>query len=98
MSKPEQVGTELSKLIPAWAVSMKDGCGCKDMAKKMDRWGVEGCERRRARIVNHLTSQTEKLIPAFRIAAGVLPVAVKEKAAHKLLDRAIENAKIEKEQ
>jgi len=94
----EKVGTELSKLIPAWAVSMKEGCGCKDMAKKMDRWGVDGCERRRASIVRHLTGQTEKLIPAFRVAAGVLPKAIKERAAGKLLDKAIENAKIEKEQ
>tara|TARA_A100001391_G_C4943564_1_gene245199 strand:- start:38 stop:244 length:207 start_codon:yes stop_codon:yes gene_type:complete len=27
----------------------------------MDRWGVDGCERRFARIVNHLTTQAENV-------------------------------------
>ncbi len=98
MKKPEAVGTELSKLIPAWAVSMKDGCGCRDMAKKMDRWGVDGCERRRARIVSHLTQQTDKLIPAFRAASGLLPASIKMKVASILLDKAIKNAKNEEGQ
>jgi len=92
----EPVGTELAKLIPAWAVENKKGCGCKDMAKKMDRWGLAGCEARRREIVKHLTSQSDKLIPAFRIASGLLPEALRSIAANKLLNMAMRNAKVKK--
>ncbi len=93
-----KVGTELSKLIPGWAVQFKDGCGCSDMQKKMDKWGVEGCERRRKLIVSHLTQQSDKLIPAFRAASGLLPASIKMKVASILLDKAIKNAKNEEGQ
>lgn len=95
MNKKEKVGTELSKLIPDWAVQFEGRCGCRDMARKMDRWGLAGCEARRALIVDHLTQQSDKLIPAFRIASGAVPVAVKRIVATKLLDKAIRNAKKE---
>jgi len=93
----EPVGTELSKLIPDWAVQFEGGCGCKDMAEKMDRWGLAGCEARRRQIVQHLTSQSDKLIPAFRVASGLLPEAVRRVAANKLLNMAMRNAKVKKE-
>ena len=92
-TKPEPVGTELSKIIPRWAVNNKKGCSCKDWAKKMDKWGIEGCEARRGPIVQHLVNQSDKLIPAFRAASGLLPVALKRKAAEKLLNLAIKNAR-----
>ena len=66
------VGTELSKLIPSWAVQFKKGCGCKDMQKKMDRWGPDGCEAREDEIVAHLLSQSEHLIPAFKMMPGAM--------------------------
>ena len=67
MSSKEKVGTELSKMIPDWAVQFKGKCGCKDMQKKMDRWGVDGCEARRAMIVTHLMGQSDFLIPVFKL-------------------------------
>ena len=79
------VGTEMAKLIPDWAVQFKGGCSCRDMAKKMDRWGLEGCEARRQQIVTHLTSQSDMLIPVLR----GLPVALKRVGASNLLNRAI---------
>lgn len=87
-----KVGTELSKLIPSWAVQFDGQCGCKNMAKKMDNWGLPGCQANRKAIVNHLMQQSDKLIPAFRVAAGLLPEALKRKAADKLLDKAMMNA------
>ena len=83
------VGTELSKLIPKWATQFKGGCGCKDMAKKMDDRGVNWCEINSLSIVAHLLSQSEHLIPAFRL----VPVPVKKIVAERLLRKAITNAK-----
>ena len=85
----EPVGTELSKLIPDWAVQFKGGCGCKDMALKMDRWGIEGCHQRRRQIVAHLISQSDHLIPAFRL----VPDTAKKIIASRLLNKAIRNAR-----
>lgn len=98
MNEKEKVGTELSKLIPDWAVQFKGRCGCNDMQKKMDRWGLAGCEANRKAIVNHLTQQSDKLIPAFRIASGLVPEAAKRVLATKLLNKAMRNAKKEAEQ
>ncbi len=83
------VGTELSKLIPKWATQFDGACGCKDFAKKMDSWGVSGCEARKDSIVAHLLSQSDHLIPAFRL----IPEAGKRVAANLLLNKAIRNAR-----
>ena len=83
------VGTELSKLIPDWAVQFKGGCGCKDMAKKMDDRGVEWCELNKNAIVAHLMSQSDHLIPAFKL----VPDALKKVAAERMLNKAIRAAK-----
>ena len=85
---PEPVGTELAKLIPDWAVQFKGGCGCKDMQKKMDRWGVVGCRARTNEIVAHLLSQSDRLIPAFKI----VPRHLKRIAAIRMLNKAIKNS------
>ena len=87
--KPEPVGTELSKLIPKWAVKVGEGCGCKDMAKKMDNWGIEGCEQRFDQIVKHLMTQSNQLIPAF----SIVPAPARKYVATKLLEKAISNAR-----
>ncbi len=83
------VGTELSKLIPKWATQFDGACGCKDFAKKMDSWGVSGCEARKDSIVAHLLSQSDHLIPAFKL----VPEAIKKVVAERLLRKAITNAK-----
>ena len=83
------VGTELAKQIPKWAVQFKGGCGCKDMQKKMDRWGPDGCYARRHQIVAHLLTQSEHLIPAFQL----VPDAVKRIVAQRMLNKAIRTAR-----
>ncbi|MGI9446622.1 MAG: hypothetical protein ACR2NI_03070 [Pirellulales bacterium] len=83
------VGTQLAKQIPEWAVQFKGGCGCKDMQKKMDRWGPDGCYARRNQIVAHLMAQSDHLIPAFRL----VPDAVKRVIAGRMLNKAIRAAK-----
>ena len=88
MSKAK-VGTELTALIPDWAVQFKGGCSCKNMAKKMDHWGLEGCEARREQIVTPLTSQSDMLVPVLR----GLPEALKRVGASNLLNRAMKRAK-----
>ena len=87
--KKAKVGTELTGLIPDWAVQFKRGCSCRDMAKKMDHWGLDGCEARRQQIVTHLTSQSDMLVPVLR----GLPVALKRVGANNLLNRAMKRAK-----
>jgi len=83
------VGTELGKLIPSWAVSVADGCGCKDFAEKMDRWGILGCQRRRNQIIAHLLEQSALLIPAFRLT----PIGLRKVVAERLLNKAIAAAR-----
>jgi hypothetical protein len=85
----EPVGTELAKLIPDWAFQFKSGCGCKDMAKKMDRWGINGCEARRSEIVAHLLSQSDMLVPALK----AVPIGMKKVVAERLLNKAIQRAR-----
>lgn len=85
----EKVGTELAAMIPDWAVQFKGGCGCKDVAKKMDQWGVEGCEERREQIVAHLLSQSDRLIPAFKL----VPSSMKKVVAERMLNKAIRKAR-----
>lgn len=80
-----QPGTALSSLIPDWATDIQSGCTCKDYAKKMDKWGTDGCKKRRPEIIQHLLKQDEKLIPAFR----ALPDWSKRIAANGLLTTAI---------
>ena len=83
------VGTELAKQIPDWAVQFKGGCGCKDMQKKMDRWGPDGCYERRHQIIAHLVGQSDHLIPAFKL----VPDSVKRVIAGRMLNKAIRNAR-----
>ncbi len=89
MSSRKLVGTELARMIPDWAVQFKGGCGCKDMQKKMDSWGPDGCEKRRDQIVAHLLSQSVHLIPAFKF----VPETAKRVLAGKMLALAIRNAR-----
>lgn len=84
------VGTELSKLIPDWAVSDLSGCQCKSWIAKMDRYGAKWCEANRAPIIEHLVQSKARLIPAFRI----LPDAACRVVANRLLNYAIKNASL----
>ena len=53
------VGTEVHKMIPKFLE--QPGCKCKDMARKMNLWGVEGCERNRKTIVDHLVKKAHEV-------------------------------------
>ena len=85
-------GTHLANLIPDWAIRFKEGCGCKDMQKKMDRWGAEGCRKNFDHIVNHLVSQDEMLIPAFKM----LPKLAKVSVAKQLVNYSIKKSESER--
>lgn len=44
----------------------RKGCGCKSYAKKMDKWGVEGCRDRYDRIVRYIRVKARRFgIPDF---------------------------------
>jgi hypothetical protein len=85
----EPVGTELSKMIPDWAVQFEGKCGCRNMQAKMDHWGVVGCTAKKDIIVAHLMEQSDKLIPAFRL----VPDTAKKIIAEQMLRMAIKRAR-----
>ena len=84
-----KVGTALESLIPEWAVKDRSGCDCKSWVRKMDSWGVSGCEANREAIITRLVSQRQRLIPLLR---GI-PEPLARIGAGKLLDKAIKIAK-----
>lgn len=52
-------GTELKKILAQLGAP---ACGaCEGFARRMDVWGIEGCQARRAEIIAHLESQAVKL-------------------------------------
>jgi hypothetical protein len=83
------VGHELGLLIPKWVVQSNSQCKCSDMATKMDRYGIVWCEDNKNTIVAHLMSQSEHLIPAFKL----VPKTMKKLVAEQLVSKAIENAR-----
>lgn len=54
------------------------GCPCRDMMRKMDRWGITGCREHRGEIVMHVQEQMqnrswrERLTAAARATASGL--------------------------
>ena len=79
-------GSELKKLIPK--LFGGGGCGCNDYAKKMDRWGVAGCESRFDEIVAHLMHQAKKDRVARYFPGGLV-----RNTAERWVRLAIERAK-----
>lgn len=51
-------GSELKKML-SW-FHTTGSCGCDDMAKKMDSWGPEGCQRNIDGIVDHLENAAKE--------------------------------------
>lgn len=82
-------GTELTKLIPAWAVKEGGGCDCKSWAHKMDTRGVSWCEQNLNAIVEHLVQSKEYLAGPLRNA----PDALARAGARTLVRMAIRRAK-----
>ena len=79
------VGTELRSIIPKYLKTK--GCKCEDIAAWMDRIGVDGVEKNRPKIIEHLVAQAKKL------TVGMAPKSLTEKVANKWLDQAIEQAR-----
>ena len=98
----EPVGTALAARIEGLiGIKAGKGCNCKDLAAKMDAWGIAGCEKNRADIVEALMSNRHILIDAiagqFGIIAGtaaaLVPAKVLQAGAEWLLSKAIEDAR-----
>ena len=88
----ERPGTALASLIPDWAVDVKKGCKCRDMAAKMDKWGVQGCLLHREHIINHLVTESAvNLIPVLKLA----PASLRKAGANLLFDKAIRLANLD---
>lgn len=105
--KATLVGNKLANRIAGLSVTSGAGCGCKDYVKKMNAWGIEGCEQRKATIINHLVSQKEVLasaikdsnIPGCGLLASLLntraATPILRQGASWLLDKAIEDSREE---
>jgi len=67
----EPVGTALAARIEGLiGIKAGKGCNCKDLAAKMDAWGVAGCEKNRAEIVAALVANRSVLVNALRSDGG----------------------------
>jgi len=75
-------GTELKKLIPGFLEHKS--CGCKDFAKNMNVWGVEGCKENKQQIVDRLVSESKK-----RFGLNLIPKIFTTIVAEKMVDDAI---------
>ncbi len=80
------VGTELHKMIPKFLE--RPTCNCKSWAKKMNVWGVKGCEANREVIVDRLVNESNKS-PLF----AWVPNSATRPVCHKLVSTAIKRAK-----
>ena len=91
------VGSQLKKLIQKSVPQAmldkipKPTCGCEDIERKMNAWGIERCKQESEFIISHLVGQTDKMGKV----ATVVPLVVRRKAAEKMLKLAI---KMEKKQ
>lgn len=85
------VGSQLKNLIerkvPAVLRSKvpKSTCGCSDLEKKMNMWGIEKCQQEAEYIISHLVGQSDKM---GKVATAV-PLVLRRKAAEKMLKLAI---------
>ena len=84
------VGTELKRMIPDFLES--PNCSCKDFAKKMNIWGIDGCEERRERIVDRLVRESKKR-PIFKWTPGKMTRYVADKMLTTAINRAVQNEK-----
>jgi len=105
-ARREPVGTILSQKIEGLiGIKAGTGCNCKDLAAKMDAWGVAGCEKNREVIIaalvanrsilNEALSKTEWTLSAWLLAVGInnAPVSALNAGASWLLNKAIEDSR-----
>lgn len=69
-------GTELKALLASLGLTPPGGCGCDDLAARMDAWGVAGCRERREDILARLRANAAKVGWLAKLKAGALAVAV----------------------
>jgi hypothetical protein len=85
------VGSQLKKLIERTVPAVlrdkvpKSTCGCSDIEKKMNMWGIEKCKKETEYIISHLVGQSDKMGKA----ATTIPLVLRRKAAEKMLKLAI---------
>ena len=97
----EPVGTALANRIQGLlGIKAGKGCNCKDLAAKMDAWGVAGCDRERNTIVSALVTNRSVLVDALKETSWLLafgaehaPEQVLRTGANWLLNKAIEDAR-----
>ena len=97
----EPVGTALANRIQGLlGIKAGKGCNCKDLAAKMNAWGIAGCDRERNTIVGALVANRPVLVEALKETSWLLafgaehaPEQVLRTGASWLLDRAIEDAR-----
>ena len=97
----EPVGTVLAQKIEGLiGIKAGSGCNCKDLAAKMDSWGVVGCEKNRKTIVDALVANRDILQAALAqwssfagLLASLTPDAVLRQGAEWLLSTAINEAR-----
>lgn len=63
-------GAELRRLFREIGVTGKAGCNCKELAARMDAWGVNGCRARLSEIVAELKAKASKFGIGEWAAAG----------------------------
>jgi len=77
-------GTELKALLAKWGIVETGGCNCRAMARKMDTWGVDGCEEHMDEILDHMEAEATK---------RRLPIPFRRSLTKLLVNRAIRNAR-----
>ena len=55
------VGSSLANVAHRFGYKQEEGCGCEEVARKYDEWGVEKCEENFDAIINELEGRAHKL-------------------------------------
>lgn len=94
-------GTELHAMLENIGIRPSAHCPCRKMARKMDRWGVEGCRQNRQEIIDHIQQQmdargwADKLAAASRAAVSGLAFRLNPlDIPGSLVDEAIRRAEV----
>lgn len=80
--EPSGPGTELKRILTRLGITETGGCGCTDMLRRMNAWGVAGCREHREEIIAYLRA---KAAERGWVLTSALPVG-------QLLDAAIYTA------
>jgi len=95
---PGDAMTEITKEL---GLQEKQGCYCRTLAKRMNEWGIDGCEKNREYIVNELQCNAEKYSLTEKVLAVVknihkplaFSLAISGDVYNSVLDEAIRRTK-----